>query len=92
MRPHDNSLLSGTSGYEAWRGPGNGRVAECDSGTLSGTTVDEERDEGAGTAQARCHPRFQSADLNVGQLLTIPDGLLHSGKVNMYPCSPQTTW
>jgi hypothetical protein len=41
--PSDNGLLSGTSGHDAWRGPGNGRPAVCDSGTLSGTSAEEER-------------------------------------------------
>src|ERR1039457_675265 len=48
--------------------------------------------EGAGTAQARRHPRSKGADLTVGQLPTIPDGLPHSGKLNMYPCRRQATW
>jgi len=36
-------LAGGTSGHDVERGPGNGRAAMCDSGTLSGTWVDEER-------------------------------------------------
>jgi hypothetical protein len=38
----DNGLLSGTSGRPAWRGSENGREAVCDSGTLSGTSAEEE--------------------------------------------------
>src|SRR5262249_49883665 len=39
----DNGLLSGTSDNDAWRAPGNGRAAVCDSGALSGISAGEER-------------------------------------------------
>ena len=45
------------------------------------------------TQRRACDLRFgRLTDLTVGQLPTISDGLLHSGKVNMYPYSRQVTW
>jgi hypothetical protein len=82
MRP-DNGLLSGTSDNDDQRAPGNGRAAAVsDSGTLSGTSVGEERKPDAS-------PWRRS---NCGQAPTIPDGQLHSGKVNMCHCRRQATW
>ena len=57
----DNGRLSGTSGRDAWRGPGRAVQPVRDSGTLSGTSVEEEGGEGTGTAQARRHPRSKAS-------------------------------
>ena len=66
--------------------------SECDSDVLSGTSPEEERRERCGYRVSQTPSTVQGADLTVGQLLTIPDGLLHPGKVNMYSYSRQITW
>ena len=62
----DNGLLSGTSDCDVWRGPGNGRAAVCDSDTLSGTSVEDERRRRHCASQAPS--MVHGADLTVGQL------------------------
>jgi hypothetical protein len=73
-RPPDNGRLSGTSGHDAWRGHGKRRAAVCDSDTLSGTSVEEERRR-SGVRVSQTPSTAQGTDLAVGQLQTIPDEL-----------------
>jgi hypothetical protein len=77
----DNGLLSGTSGYDAWRRPGNGRAGVRDSGTLSGTSAEEERRQGCGHRASQTPSTVQGADLIVGQIIRDNPGLLHSGDI-----------
>ena len=81
----DNCLLSGTSGHDARRGPGNGRAAVCDSDMLSGKSVGGTAPVKAPRKPDAIHGPRRRPNLTVGHLPTIPDGLLHSGKVNIYP-------
>ena len=85
----DNGRLSGTSGHDAWRGPGNGRAAVYDSDTLSGTSVEEERPRRYCASQTPS--MIQGADLTVGQLPTIPCGLLRSWRSEHVPCRRSAT-
>jgi hypothetical protein len=74
----DNGRLSSTSGCDTWRGPGNGRAAVCDSGTLSGTSVEKERRRRRGRRAIQTPSTVQGADPAVSKPPTIPNGLLHS--------------
>jgi hypothetical protein len=53
----------------------------CDSDVLSGTSVKEERWRRQRASQTPA--TVEGADLTVGQLPAVPDGLVHSGKANM---------
>jgi hypothetical protein len=78
-RTSDNGLLSGTSGHDIRRGPGNGRPAVRDSDTLSGTSVEEEQRRQR--KQARRYP-WSKRRSNWGPVHDNPDGLAHPRQRN----------